>query len=579
MKHRRLGDLSLKYKISVIPLLLAVIPLLGFALSTTYLFERAILQRSNRHIEENSRIMARQVEAVFRDGELCSNYLTLNIGRLYAEQRTASAAKLQNDVLAQLNQSVLIFNGISSIVFVTQEDQIVSTSVALYQNSAAIVASDYLAQLRDRNGKTVLFDLGGSCMSQDGQAVVTQGKRVIDTVTGRTLGYLFINLDVDYLQQSVQNSISEYLLYDAQGSYVSGGSGVFDTDAAIQARLYADTASSLRYGGTSYLVGRCTVEGCGWTVVGVTDLNQYNVSGREMATILLATGAVVLLMLAVEIQLAANSITRPLLALTRGAAKIGEGDLTVRFSFRTHDEIGRLGEILNQMCGRIQELLARVETEAAQKRAYELALIQEQVKPHFLYNTLDIIIMLIDMGRGRDAQRVTRKLASYYKNSLSESQEVIPLERELTMVQEYLELQLMRYGDKFTFSIDPAGDLAGVPIPKMTLQPLVENAIYHGLKYRENWGNIHVGVCRAQDTVLLTVADNGIGIPPEKMAGVQALLDSPQQHFGIYSVNHRLKLYFGEGYGITLESEYEKGTSVTVRIPCKKGGDAACCAS
>jgi two-component system sensor histidine kinase YesM len=579
MKHRRLGDLSLKYKISVIPLLLAVIPLLGFALSTTYLFERAILQRSNRHIEENSRIMARQVEAVFRDGELCSNYLTLNIGRLYAEQRTASAAKLQNDVLAQLNQSVLIFNGISSIVFVTQEDQIVSTSVALYQNSAAIVASDYLAQLRDRNGKTVLFDLGGSCMSQDGEAVVTQGKRVVDTVTGRTLGYLFINLDVDYLQQSVQNSISEYLLYDAQGSYVSGGSGVFDTDAAIQARLYADTASSLRYGGTSYLVGRCTVEGCGWTVVGVTDLNQYNVSGREMATILLATGAVVLLMLAVEIQLAANSITRPLLALTRGAAKIGEGDLTVRFSFRTHDEIGRLGEILNQMCGRIQELLARVETEAAQKRAYELALIQEQVKPHFLYNTLDIIIMLIDMGRGRDAQRVTRKLASYYKNSLSESQEVIPLERELTMVQEYLELQLMRYGDKFTFSIDPAGDLAGVPIPKMTLQPLVENAIYHGLKYRENWGNIHVGVCRAQDTVLLTVADNGIGIPPEKMAGVQALLDSPQQHFGIYSVNHRLKLYFGEGYGITLESEYEKGTSVTVRIPCKKGGDAACCAS
>ncbi len=575
MKQHRLGDLSLKYKISIIPLLLAVIPLLGFALSTTYLFERAILQRSNRHIEENSRIMARQVEAVFRDGELCSNYLTLNLSRLYNDQRDASSAQRKNDVLAQLNQSVLIFDGISSIVFVTPENQIVTTSVALYQNSAAIVASDYLAQLQNRNGKTVLFDLGDSCMAPDGGAVVTQGKRVIDTVTGRTLGYLFINLDVDYLQQSVQNSISEYLLYDAKGNYVSGGSGVFDTESDIQTQLYTDTETNLlRYSGTDYLVGRCTVTGCGWTVIGVTDLNQYNVSGREIATILLATGAVVLALLAVEIQLAANSITRPLLTLTRGAEKISDGDLNVRFSFRTSDEIGQLGRILNQMCARIQELLARVEAEAAQKRAYELALIQEQVKPHFLYNTLDIIIMLIDMGRGRDAQRVTRKLASYYKNSLSESQEVIPLSRELTMVQEYLELQLMRYGDKFTFDIEPAGDMANVLIPKMTLQPLVENAIYHGLKYRENWGDIHVGVARRENDILLTVRDNGIGIRPEKMPEVQALLDSPQQHFGIYSVNHRLKLYFGDKYGISLESEYEKGTTFTVCIPSEKGENA-----
>ncbi len=574
MKHR-LRDLSLKYKISVIPLLLAVIPLLVFAVSTTYLFERAILQRSRRHIEENSRVMARQAESVFRDGELCSNYLTLNISRIYNEER--DPGRLKNNVQAQLNQSVLIFNGISSIVYVDTAGKMLSTSVALYDNSAAILASGYLADLQSRNGKTVLFDVGGSCMEQDGKTVITQGKRVINTVTGRTLGYLFINLDVDYLQQSVQNALSEYFLYDSAGAFVGGDeNGVFAGDDAALAGLYADSGDMLHYRGTTYLVGRCQVESCGWTIVGVTDLNQYNVSGREMLTILLATGAVVLLLLGVEIQLAANSITRPLMTLTKGAEKISDGNLTVRFSFRTQDEIGQLGAILNQMCARIQELLERVETEAAQKRAYELALIQEQVKPHFLYNTLDIIIMLIDMGRGRDAQRVTRKLASYYKNSLSESQEVIPLERELTMVQEYLELQLMRYGDKFTFDIAPAGELAGVRIPKMTLQPLVENAIYHGLKYRENWGNIHVGLRREQDRVFLTVADNGIGIAPEKMAAVQALLDSPQQHFGVYSVNHRIKLYFGEEYGITIESRYEEGTTVTVCIPFEKGGDVPC---
>ena len=569
---QRIRDLSLKYKISMLNVALAVIPLLCFALATTFLFERAILRRSNKHIEENSRIMASQAEAVFRDAELCSNYLTLNISDI-SNAQGSTPARIQNGIQAEMNTSMLIFHGISSIVYVGEDGMFLSTQVALYDNQAAIESSSYLETLHHRNGKTVLFDMTDDCMSVDGSSVVTEGKRVINTVTGRTIGYLFLNLNMEYLRQSVYNEISYYLLYDAAGNCVGGAQGSdFLDDAAVQQTLFASDAATLRSGRDTYLVARCGITGCGWTVIGATNLNEFNVSASEMAAILLGTGLIMLALLALELQLAANYVTRPLLQLTSGAEKIAQGDLNVQFAFRTQDEIGHLGTIFNRMTARIRELLARVDAEAAQKRQYELSLILEQVKPHFLYNTLDIIIMLIDMNKSREAQRVTRKLASYYRNSLSESQEVIPLERELAMVEDYLELQQMRYGDKFTFDIEADPALSAVPVPKMTLQPLVENAIYHGLKYKEEWGNIHIGVRRAGEAAELVVADNGIGMQPEKLREIQDQSAGPQHHFGVYSVDHRLRLYFGAEYGLSVASTYGSGTTVTLRIPLRQGG-------
>jgi len=260
-------------------------------------------------------------------------------------------------------------------------------------------------------------------------------------------------------------------------------------------------------------------------------------------------------------------ITKPLLKLKAGAEEIASGNFDVNLNFRTRDEIGELGEIFNEMTRKIKELLQKVDEEARKKREYELALLQEQVKPHFLYNSLDIVLVLIEMKREREAAHVVKKLAAYYRNSLSSSEDIISIETEIQIIEDYLELQSIRYGEKFTYEIYVDKEVKEVWIPKLTLQPLIENAIYHGLKYKENWGKILVEVRTLDQKIVIKVIDDGIGMKKEKLEEIIRGAEKAKKHFGLYSVNHRLKLYYGKHMAFKIDSEYGAGTCITIEIP------------
>jgi len=212
-------------------------------------------------------------------------------------------------------------------------------------------------------------------------------------------------------------------------------------------------------------------------------------------------------------------------------------------------------------------LLKRVDEEARKKREYELALLHEQIKPHFLYNTLDIIIVLIEMKREWEAAHVVKKLADYYKNSLSSSEEIILIETEIQIIEDYLELQNIRYGEMFSYEIYVDEEAKKERIPRLTLQPLIENAIYHGLKYKGNRGTIRVEARVAEEKVIIKITDDGIGIQEEKLKEIRRFAEKAEKHFGLYSVNHRLLLYYGENSGLQIESKYEEGTCITIEIP------------
>jgi two-component system sensor histidine kinase YesM len=199
--------------------------------------------------------------------------------------------------------------------------------------------------------------------------------------------------------------------------------------------------------------------------------------------------------------------------------------------------------------------------------------------------------MLIEMNRSKEAARVTHKLASYYKNSLSGSEEIVIIEREIQIIRDYLDLQTMRYGDKFSYEIDVDAKAFNSQIPKMTLQPLVENAIYHGIKNKSSWGKITVTGRIVDSYVELRVIDDGIGMKEDELSKLNDLLnkedifDSDEKkmakeaeitdhdstkggsHFGLYSVAKRIKLYFGKEYGARIESTENVGTTVIVKVP------------
>lgn len=603
----RARNMSIKYKIASITILVALIPMVVLTVLMLFFYNRAIMQRADKQIEENIRIMSDRLSSVLQNGELCSNNLTIEFGNYYNDKSIKQVTR-DNKIISQLSQSLLVYNGITSIVFLDNSGRFYSTDPYFNKDSDKIKYSNYVYVLSGAGGKTVLMDLKDNPFNREGKEVVTLGKHVLNIVTGQHLGYLFINMDKDYLIESSQSEISYYFIYDRDGNNIRQSSindPIYEDEELIRS-LYTTENKLVRYGKESYLFAKDDIDKFNLTVVGITNLNKFNVTGMDLCFIILTTGGFTAVLLLLSVAFSANFVTKPLKVLHDGAEQIAEGDMSVRFRFKTKDEIGRLGRIFNYMTQRNLELLKQVDDEARKKREYELALIQEQVKPHFLYNTLDIIIMLIEMNRSKEASRVTHKLASYYKNSLSGSEEIVTIEREIQIIRDYLDLQTMRYGDKFSYELDIDENIYSSHIPKMTLQPLVENAIYHGIKNMSGHGKITVlGRCIEplneadlsdllaikNKYVELRVIDDGIGMDQEELSKLNDLLtkenvfDSDEKklekeaeitdhdttkggsHFGLYSVAKRIKLYFGKEYGARIESRKMEGTTVIVSVP------------
>lgn len=567
---KKLKDMSLKYKASLVVLLVALIPLFVLGGSVVTLYSNAIEERSRKHIDENIRIMASRIDDVFLNTELCGNHILLNLNQIEDENIKQSVVK-DNRIYNLLNQSLLIFDGIESIVYISAEDQMYTTNIHLMEKEEEIKASFYWQSLQKANGKIKLFDKTDDCMEVNGN-VVTMGKKVIHIVSGETLGFLFLNMSGDYLVKSVQNSISHYMLFDNQGEQITEH---VDRELPQESTFYEEIYNNkelteYRDGKEKYLISHFNVKEYGWEIIGVTNLNKFNVSREGLLAVGLAVGILVTLLMAVVVFGATMMVTRPLLKLKAGAEEIAEGNLDIRFSFHSEDEIGKLGSIFNTMTQNIRELLERVDNEAKKKREYELALLHEQIKPHFLYNTLDIVIVLIEMKREWEAAHVVKKLAAYYKNCLSSSEEIVFIEREVQIIEDYMELQNIRYGGKFAYEISVQDELKMVQVPRLTLQPLVENAIYHGLKYNEDGGTIRVNAYLDEDFIHIQVQDDGIGIEEEKLKEIKRFAEMPEQHFGLYSVKHRLKLYYGENADLLIESTYGEGTDIDIRIPREK---------
>ena len=228
----------------------------------------------------------------------------------------------------------------------------------------------------------------------------------------------------------------------------------------------------------------------------------------------------------------------------------------------------------NEQMARNDTLLQQIQLEQKEKRQLEVAVIQAQVNPHFLYNTLYSIKGLCDMEMNEDASEMISALSSFFRISISRGNEIITIEEEIEHIQSYLYIMEMRYGDDFSYSIDVDENVLSSTILKLTLQPLIENAIYHGVKQKRGQGLIGVSVSQVGENIHLEVVDNGHGIQKEKLRHIQDEIEAPysdhqKKHIGIglRSVNERIKGYFGKEYGLLIASEIDKGTTITIIMP------------
>lgn len=304
------------------------------------------------------------------------------------------------------------------------------------------------------------------------------------------------------------------------------------------------------------------------------NLLQQQISRQITAEILLVlvlSGLLILLLARYSVRLS-RSVAQPVVDLSRRAEDVIGGDLTVREPVRSETyEIRTLSEGMEQMIARINAQIQEITQKQASLRKTELALLQAQVNPHFLYNTMDTIIWLIEADRPQAAVEMVSNLSSFFRHSLSRGEDVITLGEE-EHVRSYLQIQQARYKDilDYAIRIDPA--LRETRLPKLTLQPLVENALYHGIKRKRGKGHISVASRREGDCVLIQVADDGAGMTEERLAQLNRALETGERvGFGLVTVHERLRLLFGPPYGLTLSSREGAGATVTVRVPCERG--------
>lgn len=272
------------------------------------------------------------------------------------------------------------------------------------------------------------------------------------------------------------------------------------------------------------------------------------------------------------------SIYIPIKKLQDLTTTITKNDLQALVSQANVDEITELGMSFNIMTGKIRELLDSKVREQENLKKAELKALQAQINPHFLYNTLDTIVWMSEANQPGKVIEIVTALSSFFRIALSRGKDWIPIRQEIEHVRNYLHIQKIRYRDILDFKIEVDENILDGTILKLTLQPIVENALYHGIKNKRKGGTISVQARKAShNRILLGVQDDGVGFTPYKLAQIRAafannsdeILQS-ESGFGLENVNKRIQLYYGKEYGLSVESQYQEGTRVTVAIPLRE---------
>ena len=272
-----------------------------------------------------------------------------------------------------------------------------------------------------------------------------------------------------------------------------------------------------------------------------------------------------------------RSIYIPIKKLHDVTTTITKNDLQALVTHNNVDEITELGMSFNIMIGRIRELLdAKIKEQENLKKA-ELRALQAQINPHFLYNTLDTIIWMAESKKTDQVIEIVRALSNFFRITLSKGRDWITIEEEIELTKSYLTIQKMRYRDILDYKIEVDENIIDRTILKLTLQPLVENALYHGIKSKREGGTITVRAKQKNNNqVLLEVEDDGVGLTPYKLGRIQEDMNGDTDEitlkdsgFGLENVNKRIKLYYGKQYGLSIYSQYQEGTRIMVTIPAK----------
>lgn len=421
--------------------------------------------------------------------------------------------------------------------------------------------------------------------------VISLSRLIFKTGTNNPIGVLLVDLNYDIINKicsSIQLGKRGYVfIIDKNGEIV-----YHPQQQLIYGNLKKENIQQILQSSQDYFAADHvevdkfysieTMQSIGWKVVGVNYRDEL-VENREKIRQTYAFWGLAFFSISILLSLfIAQRISKPIRQLRNSMRQVEQGNFTVRSDIQSSNEIGELGRDFNIMVSEIEKLLRRVTEQQELKRKSELKALQMQINPHFLYNTLDSIIWMAEGGKQQEVISMSSSLARLFRLSISKGKEIIDIGSEVEHVRNYLTIQKIRYKDKLDYRIEVPDEIKSYKTVKIILQPLVENAIYHGIKNKEGPGLVIIGGCKHEKGIELFVQDDGVGMNEEALRSLRERLsgtknvpeeDSNLLHsgLGVHNVDERIKLYFGATYGLMYESIEDRGTTVKIELPAVEG--------
>jgi two-component system sensor histidine kinase YesM len=397
----------------------------------------------------------------------------------------------------------------------------------------------------------------------------------------KPVGVAEIHIKKDVITKIIKEIKDDYgsaaFVLDSEGRVIIAGNDSLKESLSPGIAVPSAVDETTAYGriddtsGNKYVINYTTLDN-GWRLVHVTPYDALLKSSRQIGaiTLIIILGFISLALLLSFI--VSNSITKPVRELIRSMNIVKDGNFDVNIYYHGKNEIGQLGETFNIMVVKIKNLISELLIQQKKKKEAELNVLQAQISPHFLYNTLNMIKCMAVIKHEDEIANVTKALTSLLELSINNKRDFINIEDEIEIAAQYILLQKHKLSRKFNVSIHVPEELYSYKTLKLILQPLIENSILHAFKENEKVYDISISVEKQEESIVMNVSDNGIGMSEER---IYEVLSSTSKHgkfnrIGINNLNERIKLYFGEDYGLLLKSEINKGTLVTVRIPAFK---------
>lgn len=409
---------------------------------------------------------------------------------------------------------------------------------------------------------------------------------VKDRISSRILGVVVVDVRAESLNKIEDNGLvfegKSYILdEDDKVIYSDQSNDEEEIDAVNHAfhenqADHTGTADKIEIGGKACLYSSMYLSNNGWKTVGIISDRQVYAPFERLRMAIIFAILVFGIIAVIFAWKGADNVSEPIKKVRTTMKQVEKGDFNVQLKIASQDEVGELAQSFNHMIEKIKRLMAQEQESQEKLRYAELKALQSQINPHFLYNTLDSINWMVRMGRNDKVEEMIDALSTFFRISLSKGRHFISIREELIHVEKYIMIQKVRYERIMESEICVPEELFGYDIIKMTLQPLVENALYHGIKEKGEGGVIRITAEGQGDNIVFCVSDTGLGMSKEKLEKLQIMMDQGIDHdpdaYGIINVQKRIHMYFGTEYGLRFESEPGSGTSVYVTIPKRIGG-------